>query len=70
MREYDVVRIARLTNNERYYDGTESVKRSPQIGDIGTIVQVVGDNYIVENVNGEGLTVWLADFASAELELI
>lgn len=36
--EYDVVRVIQIHQPNRHYDGTASVKRPPQIGDLGTIV--------------------------------
>lgn len=52
------------------------MKRPPQIGDLGTIVYIApgsqGKNswYIVECLDNNGLTVWLADFREDELELV
>ena len=72
MDEYSVVKVISLLSSDRHYDGTEGVKRSPQIGDIGTIVHVNATNksYIVECVNSDGYTVWLADFVHDELETV
>jgi ribosomal protein L32E len=75
-REYDVVRVKKLEQPWRYFDGTESVMRPPQIGDVGTIVHMPPDTQglksmcIVECVDNEGYTVWLADFTIDELELV
>lgn len=73
MKEYDVVNVIRLTNSERQYDGSEGVKRSPQIGDVGTIVHTYEKDgqdvrYIVECVDSEGYTIWLADFLPEEIQ--
>ena len=71
--EYDVVRVRQLLQPDRHYDGTQCVKRSPRVGDKGTIVLIPpGTNswYIVECVNSDGFTVWLADFVTDELELV
>lgn len=75
LREYDVVRVSHLLRPERAYDGTESVRRPPAIGDIGTICHesVPSDQtapVTVEMVDQNGMTVWLADFAREELELV
>jgi DinB family protein len=40
------------------------------MGDFGTVVHSSGEMCIVESVNSEGYTVWLADFAFSELVLI
>lgn len=76
LKEYDVVRVKRLDQPNRHYDGTENIKHLPRIGDLGTIVHVYSDaqdmnpTYIVECVDQNGLTVWLADFTAGELELV
>jgi hypothetical protein len=76
LKEYDVVRIVKLDQPNRQYDGTESVKRLPRIDDLGTIVHVYSVSkgtepaYIVQCVDSDGLTVWLADFTVGELELV
>ena len=68
---YDVVRVVRLNEPKRHFDGTEGVCRPPQIGDTGAIVYDDGsDSFQVECVNAEGLTVWLAEFHLSELERV
>ncbi|MBK6696896.1 MAG: hypothetical protein IPG50_32640 [Myxococcales bacterium] len=43
--------------------------RQPRVGDLGTIVNVLGENaFTVECVDEGGLTLWLADFLTEELE--
>jgi hypothetical protein len=68
--EYTQVRIVRLNKENRPYTGSESVSRPPQIGDVAIIVEVLenGREFIVENVNANGYTIWLADFVAEELE--
>jgi len=73
-KEYDVVKVVSLLTESRRIDGTDSIMRQPKIGDVGTIVNVLDDagyesKYIVESVNQDGMTVWLADFKHSELEL-
>ena len=70
-KEYDVVRVVKLRNPDRHFDGTIGVRRSPRVGDIGTIchVHTPGD-VLVEMVNNDGMTVWLADFETEELEIV
>jgi hypothetical protein len=72
-KEYDIVKIRTLKEKSRAFDGTEHVKRPPQIGDEGAIVHILGlkngeAKYIVEAVNENGETIWLADFWESELE--
>jgi hypothetical protein len=59
----------------RKFDGTDSVKRAPMIGDQATVCELYDPKdskapLIIEMVNAEGMTVWLADFAPDELELV
>lgn len=74
LKEYDSVRICRLLVPERPFDGTEGVARPPRSGDTGTVVATGGrgteKTWVVESVNAEGKTVWLADFRTEELEKI
>ena len=75
LREYDTVRVRCLKLPNRPYDGTESVKRAPEIGDIAAIVHeyLAGDPaapVAVEMVDQDGMTVWLADFHRDELEFV
>lgn len=69
MQEHDCVKIVKLLKPERPFDGTKNVKRPPQIGDLGTIVHKQKNFCIVEMVDSEGDTVWLADFLVEELEI-
>jgi hypothetical protein len=69
LKELDVVKIAKFLREDRDFDGTENVKRPPRIGDIGTIVHLDGKFCIVENVDSDGYTAWLADFLMEELEI-
>jgi hypothetical protein len=69
--EYSIVRVARLLQPNRTFQGTKSVCRVPEVGDIGTIVFAYdATSYAVECVNKEGMTVWLADFLVEELEFL
>ena len=69
MKENDCVKIVKLLRKNRHFDGTETVKQPPQIGDVGVIVHLNGNFCIVENVADNGYTVWLADFLIEELEI-
>jgi hypothetical protein len=73
LNEYDVVEIRRLRQPSRAYDGTDGVMREPKVGDRGVVVHILGEDeeemkYVVECVNPEGFTVWVADFWEGELE--
>lgn len=71
--EYSLVRIIKLNEANRPFDGTKGVMKPPKIGDIGTIVHIVERTnptdtiYIVEKVSPTGATIWLADFRQDEL---
>jgi hypothetical protein len=72
---YDVVRVAVLKDLDRSFDGSDGVKRPPQIGDKATVCHDYDPDdptatVAVEMVNEDGLTVWLADFDRDELELV
>jgi len=69
MKEHDCVKVVKLLQNNRTFDGTENVKRPPQVGDFGAIVFLEKNFCIVESVDSEGHTVWLADFFTEELEI-
>lgn len=69
MKELDVVKVIKLVRENRRFDGTETVKRPSRIGDVGTIVYHNEKGCIVESINDEGYTIWLADFLMEELEI-
>lgn len=75
LREYDVVRVVKLLITNREFNGTEKVKRAPCVGDTATIVHLhEPDNpiapVVAENVDGNGNTIWLANFKQDELKLV
>jgi hypothetical protein len=75
IREYNVVRVVNLRIENRPFDGTAGVMRPPRIGDIGAVVheyRPIGRTapVRVENVDEDGMTIWLADFERDELELV
>ena len=69
MKENDCVKIIKLLRANRRFDGTETVKRAPHINDVGVIVHLNENFCIVENVDDDGYTIWLADFLIEELEI-
>jgi hypothetical protein len=69
--EYGVVRVARLLQPDRHFQGTPGVWRAPEAGDTGTVVFAYDvTSFAVECVNTDGMTVWLADFFAEELEFL
>ena len=75
IREYDIVRVASLKKRDRSFDGSNGVKRPPEIGDVATVCHEYDPDdpsakVAVEKIADDGLTVWLADFDRDELELV
>ena len=75
LQEHDTVRVSRLLSPSRAFDGTESVKRPPIVGDEATICHQYNPDdpaaaLAVEMVDERGYTIWLADFVPEELEFI
>ncbi len=70
---YDVVRVIRLLHPAEEYDGWRFNQRSPQIGDMGTLIEILHapdlpDKYVVECAGQGGITIWLSDFDAEEIE--
>ena len=75
LKQYDLARVVRLLNENRTYDGTDSVGRAPRIGDVATICHEYEPSnplasVAVEMVDESGRTIWLAEFSRDELELV
>lgn len=70
MKELDCVKVIKLFCKNRSFDGTETVKCPAKIGDVAAIVHLQENFCIVEKVDSDGFTVWLADFLFEELEVI
>ncbi len=75
LKEYDNVRIVRLLTENRHYDGTDGVRRAPEVGDVAMIVHEHDPEdprgpVAVEKVDPDGSTIWLADFDRDELEYV
>ena len=73
LQQYAVVRVRQLLHPPDHYDGWGLNKRPPQVGDTGTIVDILHapdlpDCYVVESSGDGGVTVWLGDFCIEELE--
>ena len=73
LKQYAVARVRRLLHEPERYDGWRVNKRPPQVGDRGTIVDILHapglpDSYVVECSGQDGVAIWLGEFASEELE--
>jgi hypothetical protein len=73
LKQYGLVRVVQLLHRPEAYDGWRVNRRPPQVGDIGTLVDILhapglADKYVVEASGPDGVTSWLADFAAEELE--
>lgn len=73
LRQYEMVRVVRLNRPADAYNWGPGYQRSPQVGDVGCIVEIyqtpgVPETYVVESVAPDGRTVWLADFTADEIE--
>ena len=75
LKPYVVVKVRQLTQVPEAYNGWKLNQRHPQVGDVGTLVDVLTgfsmpSKYVVESCAADGLTIWLADFFKEELELV
>lgn len=67
LREYCVVRIVKRFRPSNEYDDWGVNQRNPQIGDTGTLIEMLHapylpDKYVVENAGGDGIPIWMSDF--------
>jgi hypothetical protein len=72
LKQYSVVLVRQLLHPPEHYNGWKVNSRPPQVGDRGTIVDIlsapgVPDSYIVESSDEHGVAIWLGDFSSEEL---
>ncbi len=70
---YGLVRVRQLTAISVARDGWHVNLRAPEIGDVGTLVDVLQtphlpDHYLVECARHDGQTLWLSEFEADELE--
>jgi hypothetical protein len=75
LKQYGLVRVRQLLRPGVEYDGWRVNQRPPQVGDVGTLLDILHapgtpDRYVVESSGADGITVWLGDFAAAELEAV
>lgn len=74
--ESDRVRVASLTGAPADHLIVATAERPPQVGDIGTVVDIAdrlggsGRHYTVACVQPDARPLWLAVFAAHELELV
>jgi hypothetical protein len=73
--EYQLVRVAKLRRASEDYDGWKLNQRSPALGDVGTLVDILrvqglANRYVVECSGLDGSTIWLDEFDAEELEAI
>ena len=77
LRQYQLVRVAKLMEAPETYDGWKLNKRPPAVGDVGTLLDVLQapglpNRYVVEccKAGGDGSSEWLGDFLADELETV
>jgi len=67
----DSVRVVRLLEEEREVTGSSDPAPQPRVGDRATVVADVGEGlYLIESCTDDGVTLWMAEFAAEEMELI
>lgn len=67
------VKIVKLTNPDREVAGTMGMVEDPEVGDVGKVIYEYPApdlRVTVEKTDYAGNTVWFADFARDELELL
>jgi len=68
MKQYDVVRVAAIRDG-RFTRERPQYQRHPQVGDVGTILEVYGDAFEVEcSEPSTGVTIWLEAMFPDELQ--
>lgn len=75
LKQYDIVRVVQMFHPFEAYNGWYANHRTPQVGDIGTIVEILRapnlpDKYVVEAVEPDGATLWLCDFDIDEITTV
>ena len=67
---FDTVRLVDIIARRRALHDTAAAGEAPQLGETGTVVEIVGDGvYLVECTEDEGDPRWLGEFLEDELEL-
>ena len=75
LKTFDTVRLVRLDQTHREFQGSDGARRAPRVGDVGAICHEYEPGnpqalVAVESVDETGKTIWLADFSRDELELV
>ena len=75
LKQYSIVRIVKMVRPSSEYDDWGLNQRDPQIGDTGTLIDMLHapnlpDKYVVENSGKDGIPVWMSDFFADEIEPI
>ena len=67
----DSVRVVQLLEPEREVTGSSDPAPQPRVGDKATVVADLGEGlYLVESCTDDGMTIWMTELATAELELV
>ncbi len=74
LKPFVCVRVRHLRNEASSYDGWRVNQRPPQVGDFGTVLDVLSapnlpNKYVVESCLPDGTSLWLADFFAEEIEI-
>ena len=70
MKQYDVVRVAAI-RGDRFVREQPAFQRHPQVGDVGTILEVYRDAFEVECCERDtGVTIWLEAMFQDELQTL
>ena len=70
MKQYDVVKVAAI-RADRFAGERPQFQRHPQVGDVGTILEVYSDAFEVEcSERSTGITIWLEAMFPDELQTV
>ena len=70
MKQYDVVRV-RAIRDDRFISESPQFQRHPQVGDVGTILEIYDGAFEVECCEpGTGVTIWLEPMFTDELQTV
>ena len=73
LKEYCIVHIIKMVRPSNAYDDWGVNQRDPQIGDTGTLIDILRapnlpNRYVVENAGNDGMPIWMSDFFADEIE--
>jgi len=66
MKQFDVVKVTAIRDH-RFEGKQVFFKRTPLVGDVGTVLEVYEDAYEVECSDSNGTTIWLEAMYTDEL---